>query len=726
MLQHFFPEDLPRRRSCGQQRVERANGRRLLVESLEERALLSLQGNVLFPVDNPWNQVIADAPVAANSATLVASIGAGGYLHPDFGTIYEGAYIGIPFTVVSASQPKIEVIVDAYADESDLVAVPIPAGAVLEGDPLPASQNTGDRHLIVYDKDNNVAYELYNVHRPAETADGKWHADSIALWDMSQNSFRTPSDTSADAAGLPILPGLVRPDEVLDQGVINHALRFTVPNSRNQYVYPASHQAGVNNASYPRMGERFRLKADFDISGFSPTNQVILQALKDYGMIVADNGSGWYLSGEPSSRWDDDDLHDLMSIVGSRFEAVDLRPIVTDVSADSGAATGGTSVTIVGQNFSGAAGQVQVFFGTAAAANVAVMSDSTLVVTTPLHAPGTVQVSVVTPYGTSASSAGSQFTFTSGATVAGRHVFYNQSSWDGNSAAINASSDNAAIATDKAAYLPGAGVATSANTTNYSRGINGIMVDLSAGVTHTGITASDFVFKVGNNNTPSAWAAAPAPAAISVIAGGGIGGSDRVIITWATGSITNKWLEVRVLATANTSLSAADVHFWGNKIGDSFTSSGADTFNTTSTDAAQVFATIGASKPITDLRDYNRDGQVNSTDAAIVFAHIGNLVRISVSPGVALQAAPLVTGDDGSRSAVASGLGQRVLSKATDPSPVFDSLTRHESYSELSRPPAQLPIASERHYKALSDASDSLEDILFDLDLCEPLLAELI
>ena len=166
MLRHFFPQDLPRRRSCGQQRGERANGRRLLVESLEERALLSLQGNALFPADNPWNQVIADAPVAANSATLVASIGAGGYLHPDFGTIYEGAYIGIPFIVVSASQPKVEVIVDAYADESDLVPVPIPAGAVIEGDPLPSSQNTGDRHLIVYDKDNNVAYELYNVHRP--------------------------------------------------------------------------------------------------------------------------------------------------------------------------------------------------------------------------------------------------------------------------------------------------------------------------------------------------------------------------------------------------------------------------------------------------------------------------------------------------------------------------------------------------------------------------------
>jgi hypothetical protein len=600
------------------------------VEVLEERTLFTLEGNVLFPANNPWNQIISAAPVAANSTALVASIGTGGHLHPDFGTIYEGAYIGIPFVVVSASQPKVQVIVDAYPDESDLIDVPIPPGAPLEGDPLPSDENDGDRHLIVYDKDNNVAYELYNVHRPAETSDGKWHADSIAYWDLDQNWFRTPGDTSADAAGLPILPGLVRPDEVLDQGVIDHALRFTVPRSRNQYVYPASHQAGVNNANYPRMGERFRLKADFDISGFSPANQVILQALKTYGMIVADNGSGWYLSGQPSSRWDDDELSELGDIIGGNFEAVDLRPVVTDIPADSGPSGGGTSVTIAGLNFSGAAGNIQVSFGGVAATNVTVVSDSTLTVTSPAHAAGTVQVTVVTPYGTSATSTNSQFTYASGVGVIGRYVFYNQSAWDGNNAAINPASDNAAIASNKSAYLPGTGVATSASATSFSRGINGIMVDLAAGGNHAAMTAGDFVFKVGNNNAPSTWAAAPAPAAISVVPGGGTGGADRVIMTWPSGSIANKWLEVQVLANARTGLTMPDVHFWGNRIADSASTSPASSFETTSTDAAQVFASIGPGKPISDPRDYNRDGRVTSTDAAIVFANIGSITRINI------------------------------------------------------------------------------------------------
>ena len=293
--------------------------------------------------------------------------------------------------------------------------MPIPAGAVIEGDPLPPAQNDGDRHLIVYDKDNNIAYELYNVHRPSETADGKWHADSEAVWDMSQNSFRTPGDTSADAAGLPILPGLVRPDEVLDQGVINHALRFTVPDSRNSYVFPASHQAGVNNARYPRMGERFRLKQSFDISGFSAANRVILQALKDYGMIVADNGSGWYLSGEPSSRWNDDDLHELTSMLGSNFEAVDLTP-------DRDRAW--TRRPGPRRRHGGDHSRPEFFrrrrpIARSSSArrrprSVTILSDTMLVATSPAHAAGTVDVTVQTPYGTSATAAADQFTFTSG------------------------------------------------------------------------------------------------------------------------------------------------------------------------------------------------------------------------------------------------------------------------------------------------------------------------
>src|SRR5205807_2030470 len=227
-----------------------------------------------------------------------------------------------------------------------------------------AAQNTGDRHMLVYDKDNNIVYETFNTHRPAEEPDGQWHADAEAVWDLKKDSFRPPTFTSADAAGLPILPGLVRPDEVLDQGKITHALRFTVPSTDNQYVVPASHVAGSNNASLPRMGERFRLKQSVDISGYSAADQVILHALKDYGMIVADNGSSWYLSGEPSSRWSDDDLHNLSQLVGSDFEAVDLTPVLSGLDLHSGSTSGGGTLTIDGVNFSGGAGQTQVFFGT--------------------------------------------------------------------------------------------------------------------------------------------------------------------------------------------------------------------------------------------------------------------------------------------------------------------------------------------------------------------------
>jgi hypothetical protein len=264
-------------------------------------------------------------------------------------------------------------------------------------------------------------------------------------------------------------------------------------------------------------------------------------------------------------------------------------------------------------------------------------------------------------------------------TIDGRHIFYNQSVWDGNSAAISAVNDNAAIAPGKVPHLPGGGVAVAANITSFSRGINGIMVDLSAGVNHTGISATDFVFKVGNDNTPSGWAAAPAPSAISVIPGGGVGGADRVEITWASGVVKNQWLEVQVLATANTGLALPDVHFWGNKIGDSASTSPATTFETTTTDAAQVFGNIGAGKPITDLRDYNRDGAVTTTDAAVVFANIGNITRINIPGGgpFAPEAEPAVASDDGG-SAVASALA------------VFG---RFHEHANPSRAPADFAIA---------------------------------
>ncbi|HLJ95683.1 MAG TPA: DUF4214 domain-containing protein [Gemmataceae bacterium] len=381
------------------------------LELLESRVVPTLLGNPLFPADNPWNQKITDAPVAANSDTLVGSIGLTSHFHPDFGTTYAGALNGIPFNVVSGTQPKVPVTIDAYPDESDLLPIPIPSNAVIEGDPLPSNQNTGDRHMLVYDKDHNLLYETFNTHRPSEEPDGQWHADSEAVWDLSKDSFRTPGFTSADAAGLPILTGLVRPDEVLDQGKITHALRFTVPRSDNAYVFPASHYAGSNNPVLPRMGERFRLKQSVNISGFSPANQVILQALKDYGMIVADNGSGWYLSGEPSSRWDDNDLHNLSQIVGSDFEAVDLTPVVSGLDQNSGSTAGGATITITGLNFSGGAGQTQILFGTVAATNVTVLSDTQLTATIPAHAAGTVDVVVQSPYGTSAATAADRYTF---------------------------------------------------------------------------------------------------------------------------------------------------------------------------------------------------------------------------------------------------------------------------------------------------------------------------
>jgi IPT/TIG domain len=386
---------------------------RLQVEDLEDRALPSLMGNNLFPADNPWNQKITNAPVAANSATLVASIGATAGLHPDFGTMYSGALNGIPYNVVSGTQAKVSVVVDEYADESDLLPIPIPANVVIEGDPLKGTQNTSDRHMLIYDKDNNVVYETFNTRRPSETVDNQWHAGSEAVWDLKKDSFRTPGYTSADAAGLPTLPGLVRPDEVLQQGVITHALRFTVPHTRDAYIYPASHRAGRADTSLPRMGERFRLKASVGISQFSPSNQVILQALKDYGMIVADNGSAWYLSGAPSTLWSDDDLHALTHIPGSDFEAVDLTPSVSGLSSTSGPAAAGNTITISGRNFSGGAGLTQVLFGATAATAVNILSDTQITAAVPAEAQGTtVDVTVHSPYGTSAVTTRDRYTFT--------------------------------------------------------------------------------------------------------------------------------------------------------------------------------------------------------------------------------------------------------------------------------------------------------------------------
>lgn len=275
----------------------------------------------VFPPDNAWNTDISQYPVHASSASFVASVGPSLSLHPDFGSDPTN---GIPFVVVSGSQPLVPVTFVAYASESDPGPYPIPANAPIEGGPAA----TGDRHVLVIDKDNHKLYETDNSVPPASGASG-WTADCGAVWDLTSNALRPAGWTSADAAGLPIFAGLVRHDEVA-AGAIHHALRFTVQTSQHGYVLPATHYASSNTSpDVPPMGLRFRLKASVDISGYSPANQVILTALKTYGMIVADNGGNWFVSGAPDPAWDDNDLNNLKQIHGSDFEVVDTGPIVT-------------------------------------------------------------------------------------------------------------------------------------------------------------------------------------------------------------------------------------------------------------------------------------------------------------------------------------------------------------------------------------------------------------
>lgn len=281
--------------------------------------LASLQ---VFPSDNPWNQDISGLPVHPNSANYLASMGLDTGLHPDFGTVWEGAPIGIPYVVVHASQPKVP-ITFYYADESDPGPYPIPPDAPIEGGP----SSDGDRHILVVDIDNKLLYEVYDAH-PAGTG---WTAGSGAIFDLTSNTRRPAGWTSADAAGLPIFPGLARYDEVVERGEIKHALRFTVHRTQRTYIPPATHFASDDtNPDLPPMGLRVRLRADFDITPFTPHVQVILRALKKYGMFVADNGADWYISGAPDSRWDDDELHALDQVKGHNFEVVYTGEAVTE------------------------------------------------------------------------------------------------------------------------------------------------------------------------------------------------------------------------------------------------------------------------------------------------------------------------------------------------------------------------------------------------------------
>ena len=284
----------------------------------------SLHGKQLFPADNAWNQDISSLPVDPNSANLIASIGLNTGLHPDFGTVYNGAPNGIPYVVVAGTQPLVPLTWTAYGPESDPGPYPVPPNAPIEGGP----NSTGDRHVLVIDRD---AWKLYELGYAFPLNNGaSWKANCGAIFNLNSNALRPAGWTSADAAGLPIFPGLVRYDEVFEQGVITHAIRFTVHDSRHAYVAPARHYASdKTDPNLPPMGMRVRLKASFNISGFSPRMQVILRAFKKYGMIVADNGSNWFFSGAPDPRWDDDELSTLKGIKGSNFEVVQMGTIVT-------------------------------------------------------------------------------------------------------------------------------------------------------------------------------------------------------------------------------------------------------------------------------------------------------------------------------------------------------------------------------------------------------------
>lgn len=282
----------------------------------------------VLPATNIWNTPIDTLPAAANSTTLVNTIGAARGFHADFGSgLWNGGPIGIPFITVPGTQTKYPASF-LYADESDPGPYAVPLNVPIEG----GSQSTGDRHAMAVDTDHCVLYELYR----AFPGTNSWTGDSGAIFDLNSNALRPDTWTSADAAGLPIMPGLVTYEEVAS-GEIRHAIRFTVPQTRRAYVWPARHYASsLTGTQYPRMGERFRLKASYNISGYPADVQVILRAMKKYGILLADNGSAWYISGKPDERWNNSNLATLSGLLGSDFEAVDAT--VLQISANSGEA----------------------------------------------------------------------------------------------------------------------------------------------------------------------------------------------------------------------------------------------------------------------------------------------------------------------------------------------------------------------------------------------------
>jgi IPT/TIG domain/Invasin, domain 3 len=416
----------------------------LLLQELEDRVVPTLLGQQLFPLDNPWNQNISDAPVAANSAAIITHIGASTPLHPDWGADNpangDDPLYGIPVNIVHGNSiAKVNVIIDNYPGESDIDPVPIPANAVLEGDyqdgpnPNGGGYNPGQRgdsHLIIWDEDTNTAYELFGVTRPSDPTlfpntngvelpqtDGLWHAAQETVWNMNNDTFRTLGETSADAAGLSILAGLARPDEGLPvsqggQGAIDHALRFTLPSSdvNPQYVYPASHIVNVSQeADNLPFGGRLRLAntpaINALINDMPPESQILARAMQQFGLILADIGSAMYVTGTSATIDDVDspnldqtwNLNDIFASNGLEvlnagdFQVVNLTPVVTGLSETSG--TAGSTITITGQNFSGAAGHLSVFFGSTAASSVTYVSDSEITAIVPTGV-GTVNVTV--------------------------------------------------------------------------------------------------------------------------------------------------------------------------------------------------------------------------------------------------------------------------------------------------------------------------------------------
>jgi hypothetical protein len=283
----------------------------------------SLEGRRIFPANDLWNTPIDHEEVDTLSTMILRRLGLDKPLHPDFGTVYRGVPNGIPYTVVPGNQPRVPVTF-RYADESDPGPYPVPPDAPIEGGP----NGDGDRHVLIVDPQNNKLYELFSA-RPEQNG-RSWSAGSGAIFDLDKSPARPLGWTSADAAGLPVFPGLVRYDEVVGQGVVNHAFRFTVERSRRAYIPPARHFASPRtDIDFPPMGLRVRLKRAFDIRKFPASARVILQALQTHGMILADNGGDWFLSGAPDPRWDDEELATLKRVKVREFEVVKMGEVVT-------------------------------------------------------------------------------------------------------------------------------------------------------------------------------------------------------------------------------------------------------------------------------------------------------------------------------------------------------------------------------------------------------------